>query len=228
MKILVLSDIHANYEALLSIDKYVRECDYILCLGDIVGYSCAVNECIDYVRKHNFLCIQGNHERYVIEGMDGQKKVLNESVRFGINHALRVITAENLSWIKSLPLIYGFRVDNISMMMAHGSPFDPINGYVYENNTNFENWNQFVCDFLFVGHTHRELTHRTEHALIVNPGSIGQSRDCEGRACACILDTETKGIERLKIEYDYMKNLNHSVSFGAGEWIYKHYQTLLM
>lgn len=69
-----LSDIHANYEALLSIDKYVRECDYILCLGDIVGYSCAVNECIDYVRKHNFLCIQGNHERYVIEGMDGQKK----------------------------------------------------------------------------------------------------------------------------------------------------------
>ena len=79
MKILVLSDIHANYEALLSLDKYVQECDTVLSLGDITGYSCAVNECIEYARTHNFVSIQGNHDRYVIEGMYSQTKFLNES-----------------------------------------------------------------------------------------------------------------------------------------------------
>ena len=228
MKILVLSDIHANYEALLSLDKYVQECDTVLSLGDITGYSCAVNECIEYARTHNFVSIQGNHDRYVIEGMYSQTKFLNESVRFGINHAANVISQDNLAWLKSLPLVYSFKIDNITILAAHGDPFDPINGYVYENNTDFETWNQFTYNYIFIGHTHRELTHQTEHTLIINPGSVGQARDFEGKACACILDTENNVLKRLHIEYDYMKNLNLSLSFGASDWINKHYRTLLL
>lgn len=227
MRILVLSDIHANYEALLSLDKHVRECDCVLSLGDITGYSCAVNECIDYARNNNFICIQGNHDRYVIEGLDCQTKFLNESVRFGINHAISVISTENLAWLKTLPLVYSIKIDNTTILIAHGSPFDPINCYVYENNTDFEAWNQFIYDYIFIGHTHRELTHQVKNSIIINPGSVGQARDFEGKACACILDTESRVIERLHIKYDYMKNLNHSLIFGASDWIYKHYQTVL-
>lgn len=227
MRILVLSDIHANYEALLSLDKHVRECDCVFSLGDITGYSCAVNECIDYARNNNFICIQGNHDRYVIEGLDCQTKYLNESVSFGINHAINVISPENLAWLKTLPLVYSIKIDNITILIAHGSPFDPINCYVYKNNTDFEAWNQFIYDYIFIGHTHRELTHQVKNSIIINPGSVGQARDFEGKACACILDTESRVIERLHIKYDYMKNLNHSLIFGASDWIYKHYQTVL-
>ena len=96
MKIVVVSDIHANYEALKVLVPYFRNADKILCLGDIVGYSCAVNECIDLLREFNCVCIQGNHDRYLIAGNGKQTKYLNESVLFGIEYAETPITQRNL------------------------------------------------------------------------------------------------------------------------------------
>ena len=71
MRIVVISDIHANYEALKVLVPHFRSSDKILCLGDIIGYSCAVNECIDILREFECVCIQGNHDRYLIEGTEG-------------------------------------------------------------------------------------------------------------------------------------------------------------
>lgn len=227
MKILVVSDIHGNYEALQSLLPYVESADKILCLGDIVGYSCAVNECIDFARKYRFICIKGNHEQYVIEGTEKQTKFLNESVLFGINHARRVITVENLEWLQSLPISIGLNFDGLSLLMVHGSPFNPINEYVYGNNTDFSLWKPFRYDFIFTGHTHRGLNVRVGDMQVYNPGSVGQSRDVEGKACAALLDTHTSTISRICVDYDYKKNLELSLSLGAGPWIYKHYQTLL-
>lgn len=228
MRLLVLSDIHGNYEALKSLLPYIKEVDKVLCLGDIVGYGCAVNECIDLARTYNFVCIRGNHEQYVIEGTDNQPKYLNESVLWGIQYAKKVITQEHLKWLNSLPLTMGGRFDGLSILMAHGSPFDPINGYVYENNTDFSLWESFQFDYLFIGHTHRTLSHQLgTGGLILNPGSVGQARDFEGKSCAAILDTQTRVVKCLRVDYDYQKHLDLSISHGAGEWVYKHYRTLL-
>lgn len=59
MKILVCSDIHGNYEALKSIVPYLSDVDMSVCLGDIVGYGCAVNECIDLLRDSGFQMFAG-------------------------------------------------------------------------------------------------------------------------------------------------------------------------
>ncbi len=227
MKVLIISDIHANYEALRMLQPYIERSDNVLCLGDIVGYSCAVNECIDFIRSNKFICIQGNHDRYIIEGMDTQTKFLNESVRFGINHALITITDDNYIWLKSLPVSLGLKIENISIMMSHGSPFDPINGYVYENNNDFTTWEDFKYDYILIGHTHRTMIKEIGNKLIINPGSVGQARDCEGKVCACILDTQYKSVEHIYLDYDYKKNLELSLSFGAKEWIYKHFQSVI-
>lgn len=226
MRIVVISDIHANYEALKVLVPHFRSSDKILCLGDIIGYSCAVNECIDILREFECVCIQGNHDRYLIEGTDGQTKYLNESVLFGVRYAKAHITKNNLEWLKRLPLSVGIKEDSISMLMAHGSPFDPIDAYVYTNNTNFSEW-KFNYDYIFLGHTHREMYVKVNNTIVFNPGSVGQSRDREGVACAAILDTETQDLIRVREPYDYMKNLRLSLSNGAGEYVFKHYQTLI-
>lgn len=226
MRIVVISDIHANYEALKVLVPYFRNADKILCLGDIVGYSCAVNECIDILREFNCVCIQGNHDRYLIEGTGKQTKYLNESVLFGIEYAETHITQRNLEWLKRLPLSVGIKEDGISILMAHGSPFNPTDAYVYTNNTDFSEW-KFSYDYIFLGHTHREMSVKVGDTVVFNPGSVGQSRDREGVACAAILDTETQDLIRVREPYDYMKNLRLSLANGAGEYVFKHYQTLI-
>ena len=226
MKILVISDIHANCEALKVLVPYFELADKVFCLGDMVGYSCAVNECIDILREHECVCIQGNHERYLIEGVESQIKYLNESVLFGIQYAKEHITEDNYKWLKGLPLSIGHSEEGASILMVHGSPFDPINDYVYAGNTDFSVW-KFKYDFILLGHTHRELCNHVGDSVILNPGSVGQARDHEGKACAIMLDTTQRKWTSIHEPYDFMKNLEFSISKGAGQWVYKHYQTVI-
>ena len=103
MRILFISDIHGNYPALLSLEKYFNEVDKIICLGDVVGYHCYVNEVIDFLIRHDVICIQGNHDRYVFEGLENQTKYINDSVRFGIEVAQKKLTEDNKEWLGALP-----------------------------------------------------------------------------------------------------------------------------
>lgn len=227
MRILVCSDIHGNYEALKEIVPYLSDTDMSVCLGDIVGYSCAVNECIELLRDKGFVCLQGNHERYLLEGMECQKKFLNESVRFGINIADAVITESNRDWISRLPISLGIVADKSRMLFVHGSPFDPTDEYVYDNTFDESRFGCLSYDVIALGHTHREMSRSFGGKLVLNPGSVGQSRNFEGMACFSIIDTETLNVFRYRLPYDYKANLNLSSSLGGGEWIYKHFQTVL-
>lgn len=227
MKILVCSDIHGNYEALKSIVPYLSDVDMSVCLGDIVGYGCAVNECIDLLRDSGFKCLQGNHERYLIEGIDGKKKFLNESVRFGINIADRIITDANREWLAGLPVSSGYVIDKRKILFVHGSPFDPIDEYVYDNTFDRDRFSCLAYDIVALGHTHREFKQSFDGKIVFNPGSIGQARDFEGKVCFSIIDTESLEITRLRLPYNYESHLDLSSKYGGGEWIYKHFQTII-
>jgi putative phosphoesterase len=226
MKILFISDIHANLEALLSLKSQIETADMTICLGDIVGYHCHVNEVIELLREHKVVCIQGNHDRYLIEGLDGQAKTINDSVRFGIEFAKDCITNNNLIWLKSLPLSLAIKEDNISILCCHGSPWDTINGYVYEDSDLFTKMQDFKYDVIALGHTHRQYLKRG-NPIVFNPGSVGQARDREGIVCAKILCTITTQFEDIYLNYNCQKEIDFSLSCGANDWIYKHFQTLL-
>lgn len=227
MKILFISDIHGNYPALLSLENYFKDVDKVICLGDIVGYHCYVNEVVEFLIHHNVTCIQGNHDRYIFEGLETQTKAINDSVRFGIEIALKKLTSENKKWLKSLPTSLSFKVDNLSVLCCHGSPWDVTNGYVYADSELFPKMSEFAFDVIALGHTHRAYTNQMDKQIVFNPGSVGQARDTEGKACAKILDTETKILEIIQEPYNYIETINNSISYGAQEWVYKHFKTVI-
>lgn len=227
MRILFISDIHGNYPALRSLEKYFQEVDTVICLGDIVGYHCYVNEVVAFLASHEVICIQGNHDRYVLEGLESQTKHLNDSVRFGIEIAQKKLEADSREWIQALPTSFSFKEDDCSILCCHGSPWDVTNGYVYADSNMFPAMSDFAFDVIALGHTHRAYIKQLDGKTIFNPGSVGQARDTEGKACAMILNTLTKEIEVIQEPYDYMETLRDSVSHGAGDWVYKHFQTVI-
>ena len=227
MKILFISDIHGNYPALISLEKYFSEVDKVICLGDIVGYHCYVNEVVEFLIKHHVACIQGNHDRYVFEGVENQTKQINKSVRFGIEIAQKKLSRENRRWLESLPTSYSFKVDGLSLLCCHGSPWDVTNGYVYADSNLFSKMLEFSFDVIALGHTHRAYTLSQGNQIVFNPGSVGQARDTEGVVCAMIFDTSTMVLDVIQEPYDFMETLNNSISYGAQDWVYKHFKTVI-
>ena len=98
--IAVISDVHGNYPALKSVIQDIHKygCERIISLGDIVGYYCMVNECIDLCRKENVVNILGNHDYYLISG-DGCPR--SYSVNICIRYQTSVITKQNIEWLKN-------------------------------------------------------------------------------------------------------------------------------
>lgn len=227
MRILFISDIHGNYPALLSLEKYFNEVDKVICLGDMVGYHCYVNEVIDFLIQYKVTCIQGNHDRYVFEGLEKQIKAINDSVRFGIEIAQKKLTQKSKDWLQSLPTSFSFKVEDLSFLCCHGSPWDVTNGYTYADSVLFPKMSEFAFEVIALGHTHRAYTKHIGKQIIFNPGSVGQARDTEGKACAKIFETITKKFEVIQEPYDFMTTLNDSISNGAQNWVYKHFETVI-
>lgn len=226
MKILIISDIHSNYQALKELDYYIKSVDKVFCLGDIVGYHCEVNEVINYLRENKVTCIAGNHDRYLVSKKEIGEKVLNESVLFGLEYAEKVITLENLNWLSNLPTSISYVLENISIFCCHGSPWNVTNEYLYSNKLERLNeLQEFDFNILCYGHTHRkELVKKNEKKIILNPGSVGQARDVQGKVCATIIDTNTFEIENLELNYNYLETIKIAKENGAREYIYKHFK----
>lgn len=199
MKIVIISDIHANYAALKSIGSYLESADKILCLGDIVGYYCQVNEVIDYLRELNATCIMGNHDYFLINGYSFDAA---PEIKFGIDFAESVITTGNLDWLKSLPLIWSGFLDNVSFLLAHGSPWDPLRDYLYSNNPRLHDLDSFKYDVIAFGQTHRSLMRTNQKPYCINPGSVGQSRDRYLTACALQVETSDLIFKPIECKYD--------------------------
>ncbi|HEY9778063.1 MAG TPA: metallophosphoesterase family protein [Planktothrix sp.] len=220
MKIALIADLHANAVAFNSVLDVIDSCDRVVCLGDVVGYYTQVNETIDLLRKYNPLCIMGNHDYFVLNGCP---KELQDSVQFGIDYARRTITAQNRQWLASLPQVWGGEVEGISCLFFHGSPWKPMEDYLYSNSQLLEGLDAFKYDLLAFGQTHRPLFRVDIKPYLINPGSIGQSREASlyGKACMAVLDTETKKIQAIVRDYDMPHVINEALSHGAGPWVQK-------
>lgn len=227
MKILFISDIHANYPALETLQRYIAKVDLTICLGDIVGYHCFVNEVIEFLRANHVVCIQGNHDRYVFEGLERQAKAINDSVRFGIEQADSLLSSVNRNWLMKLPTSLSLKIGDLSILCCHGSPWDVTNGYIYSDSILFPKMADFNFDIIALGHTHREYVKFNNNQIVFNPGSVGQSRDFEGQVCAKILHVESRALETIHIPYDFRITLNDSILRGAQDWVYKHFQTVI-
>ena len=103
MRIGILSDIHANYEALSAVVEAFKseEVDRYYCLGDTVGYGGFSNECADVVRGMVEATILGNHDAAVAGRMD--YSYYYEAARHALDLHAQLLSAENMAWLKDLP-----------------------------------------------------------------------------------------------------------------------------
>lgn len=219
MRLALISDIHANFEALRALSDVLTDADQVLCLGDLVGYYCQVNEVIDYVRSLDALCLVGNHDHFLLHGCPPDAA---PAVRFGIEFAERVIDADHRKWLASLPLIWGGFLGRRSFLLTHGSPWRPLSDYLYDDSPALARLETFDYDVVAFGQTHRTLLRLEHRPFLLNPGSVGQPRDVKAQACALVVDTSTMNVERVVRPFDAVAVIHLAMQNGAQEWVSKH------
>ncbi|MBV9279260.1 MAG: metallophosphoesterase, partial [Chloroflexi bacterium] len=136
MRHLVLTDIHANLEALEAVLADAGEYEAVLCLGDLVGYGPNPNECVDCVRElAELTCLAGNHDWAAIGKLDLSS--FNAEARKAAEWTQAKLRPDVLTYLKGLPA----KLEREGYALAHGSPRDPIWEYLvvdYQGPPNFE------------------------------------------------------------------------------------------
>lgn len=207
MKLLLIADIHANYEALQTVLEVPH--DRVICLGDIVDYGPDPDKCIDLLRKEKIPTIRGNHDNAVAFKMDchcGYKyKHLSIATR---EYTWEILDGSQMEYLQKLPLVLREEIDGKRLFITHASPRS-IYEYIKPETPDedilamlAEPMEPMDAEFLVVGHSHIPLKRKLGDVTIINPGSVGQPRDGDTRAGCAVFDTKTGEVELLRLEYD--------------------------
>lgn len=161
MRVLILSDIHANFVALETVVAAAAgQYDAVWCLGDVVGYGPAPNECVEFVREHTNLCVIGNHDWAVLgrSGIDIDN--FNPLARQAVLWTQRQLSQENRDFLDSLPAepLHPDGAGNV--LITHASPRKPVWEYVQTPTIALENFACFDAHLCLVGHTHQPAIYR--------------------------------------------------------------------
>lgn len=218
MRVLVISDIHANLTALKAVLAEAGEVDETWCLGDVVGYGPDPNEVVELLRTlPNFTCMLGNHDVAVLGQMNFA--VFNNDARKSLVWQQKTLTVANQQYLESLPQKTWV---NGKVALAHGSPRDPVWEYILNTLIARLNFEAFETPYCFVGHSHIQCMFRLDTErdrvmlevplpgevvrltprAILNPGSVGQPRDRDPRSAYAIFDPEAETWEPKRVAYD--------------------------
>ncbi len=198
MRILVVSDIHANHAALAAIDE---PHDFCVCLGDLVDYGPDPLECVRWAMKHARHSIRGNHDhgaaqRVSVHGETGFRYLTRVTRPF----VWDALGPEERRYLLQLPLTCRFNVAGRRFLLVHGTPRDPLDEYVMRDP---EIWAKRVqdcqADIVLVGHSHVQFNLKVGHSVVINPGSVGNPRDGDPRAAYAVIDGNK--VELKRVEY---------------------------
>lgn len=207
MRILLIADIHGNYEALQTVLKVPH--DRAICLGDIVDYGPDPDRCIDLLREKAIPTIRGNHDNAVAFKVDCQcgykYKHLSIATR---EYTWDILDKDRIEYLQKLPLQLKEEVDGKRLHLTHGSPrsmFEYIKPETPDEEIRKmidESTEPLEADFLVIGHSHIPMNRKLGNLIIINPGSVGQPRDGDTRTSCAVFDTEKGHLEHLRLDYD--------------------------
>ncbi len=226
MRYAVISDVHANLEALEAVLKDIRKrkVENVIFLGDAVGYGPNPNECIDLLKDHCKTLLIGNHDSAVIGLTDTD--YFNEYARAAIEWTSTVITEKNLDILRAWPMIKVLKRNNI--LLVHSTPKEPEEWHylltLWDAENNFRYFEQKIC---LLGHSHypfiierlpsgEMVTYKSDAKLgkaeryIINAGSVGQPRDRDPRACYAIISDEKVELRRVKYDVETTQRKMHN------------------
>jgi predicted phosphodiesterase len=222
MRILVLSDIHANATALdAALDAVKGRWDTSVCLGDVVGYGPDPNEVTTRLRELGTQTIRGNHDKAVTGLMPTGD--FNPVAKAAVDWTRAQLTPDNLAWLTALPP-GPLATDGI--VLIHGA-FHDEDEYVFTPAQALDGLLDSSAPVTFFGHTHHQggfsyldstlevlqirprafdtfaaLRIEPPRRYLLNPGSVGQPRDSDPRASLAVADLEHETVEFWRVPYD--------------------------
>lgn len=206
--IAIISDVHGNYPALKKVLESIDKlgCEQIICLGDVAGYYCMINECIEELRSRNVINLLGNHDQYLIQGTGCPR---SNSANRCIEFQSAIIKGENKKWLENSGEY--LTLDDINFV--HGGWKDPIDEYLYSISLSY--FSEIKGKFFFSGHTHVQTLVDFNEKVYCNPGSVGQPRDGDSRASYAILDGENIFLKRVEYDIDIIANEMNNNGFES-------------
>lgn len=208
MRIALISDIHANLQALTKALAVIERSniDEIYCLGDIVGYGANPNECIELVRSHARFCVMGNHDLAAVDLSVANAFTKHGRVAARWTH--KILTPENMQYLRSLP----YRIEQNDWTLVHAGPFHPEAWeYVLSLASAQRQFSAFTTPLCFIGHTHvpmvcgedlQTFVFKKNLRFLINVGSVGQPRDGNPQISFGIFDRDNWCYQNVRAEYD--------------------------
>lgn len=192
--IAVISDIHGNYPALKAVFETIDglNCEQVISLGDVAGYYCMINECIELCQRKRVVNILGNHDYYLV---NNERCPRSNTANLCLDYQRTLIKDKNMEWLSQSIALF----DNDIFSMRHGGWSDPLDEYIKE--FNFDIIKDKRQQVFLSGHTHIPQLVRCDDKLYCNPGSVGQPRDGDNRASFITVDDDLN-IKRYRISYD--------------------------
>ncbi len=221
MRYLVLSDIHANLQALDTVLAAAAPAGYdrVVVLGDLVGYGGDPDAVVERVRAIDpVVIVRGNHDKVAagLEDSSGFNAIARRAAIW-TRESLSPANQEYLAALPAGPLTLDDRV-----LVCHGSPEDE-DLYIFNDRDALRALNMASRPYCLFGHTHLPIIVRlTDGALelvaratepatrvaldpaakhLINPGSVGQPRDGDPRSAYAILDTDDASIVLYRVAY---------------------------
>jgi len=215
MRFAILSDIHANLEALEAVlaDARSQNCTHFVCLGDVVGYNANPSECVKIIQDLECPVVKGNHDEQasMITSTEGFNELAEEAIDWTRDH----LSADDKAWLADLRLSRQVR----DFTIVHATLDTPGEwGYVFNNLDAVASFTYQHTTVCFFGHTHvagafvrdagvtrvvtEHLTIESGKKYFINVGSVGQPRDGDPRAAYCIFHIDRNVVEQRRVKYD--------------------------
>lgn len=204
MRVLVISDIHANQVALETVlAAAAGQYDTIWCLGDVVGYGPRPNECIELVRDRAALCVMGNHDWAVLGRPGINVDDFNPQARQAVLWTREQLTEDNRRYLEGLSDLPVHPPDSGNeIIVTHASPREPVWEYILTPTVALENFDAFGELICLVGHTHKPAIYRWHPLMADNPpipkARNKQTAGYEGMATVDYLQPRTDGVIQLQ------------------------------
>jgi diadenosine tetraphosphatase ApaH/serine/threonine PP2A family protein phosphatase len=237
LRLLVLSDIHGNLEALEACLDAAPEYDQVYNLGDIVGYGANPNEVTQRSRELGSIFVRGNHDK-ACSGLSDLHD-FNPIAGLAALWTREKLFDDHLQFLRELPQGPLSPMDDVHLV--HGSPRDE-DEYILMASDAYAMLAQSTVPLTFFGHTHVQrgflleggspgkalapnyksskgkqtvkLEVKPNTKYLVNPGSVGQPRDNDPRAAFLFYDTDAGVITFHRVPYDI--KLAQEKIFAAG------------
>ncbi len=223
MRYLLIADVHSNLHALDAVMAAAQKVGYerALCLGDIVGYNAKPNECIERLRRNDFICLQGNHDAASVGEIPLEE--FNPEAAECIEWTKRHLTEQNKNFLSGLPRFFSMQY----LLAIHGSPENPLWGYMDAEIA--KDSLRCVPEALVIcGHVHMPFYYEANASsiksiignskikcmgrrMVVSLPSVGQPRDGDKNSGFGILDTESRELQIFRTEYDVKKTYDETL-----------------